>query len=486
MASSDSGFTEHREAGPVKIAASGSVSSSTAHENKEDNGGVDRISELPEGILVSILSLLTFKEAAQTSLLSSRWVNLWKLAVTELDFDAPKVMELLKFKRCLIPEKRIEFKKWVSRVVQQLNDLSPGSKQQLTQFRVSFTLSNQCNSDGDIDGWLKFAISKRVESLDLSLVNYVQIRKSDNKNYLFPEDCFNHIKTPAGLSDIKSLRSLCLSFVDIKSETLEHFIANCPYLEELAVKMSWLLVKLRVAAATGSSLKLKRLEVRRCRHLKSLEIDNVPCLTHFAYQGRQESVELHLEKCISLVDVNIDFDCCRPGLVFHSISHKAAQLATLTLRMEGDCLWFLNVAEFTHLELLTVEIVNGSIDETIIGLATLIHACPRLQTLRVLTSTYSAIKDSSARVLKPSVVRVGHESIKAVEIIGFKGYPVDCEFMEYVLECFVGMERIVVDRSNPTGGMPNIPCSEKQLEEARQCALKFKSRASPAIDFVVK
>ncbi|CAI0395746.1 unnamed protein product [Linum tenue] len=464
---------EEEEGGRVGLETIASDSVSTGHEKEEDEEsiGVDWISELPDGILVSILSLLKLKDAAKTSSLSSRWVNLWKSAVTELDFDASELLELVNYDEDLMPRRRIEFREWVSGVVRQLTDASSASKK-LTKFRISFALTNRCNSDGDIDRWLKFAISKRTESLELSFDTPLLDSSCDGENYVFPEDCFSYIKTPAGLSDIKSLRSIRLSYVEVKGETLEHFILNCPYLEDLAVHDSKLIVNLRIASGSSSPLPLKHLEVRGCDNLESLEVDNVPCLSHFKYQGHPP-VELRLENCVSLVDVYVGFAGYEPGLPFHSISQYAAQLAALTMNITTNCICFSNVADFTRLELLKVEI-SGRFDDTVIGLVTLINACPRLRTLRVLMMTYYCTDEWCGGMLKPRVDRVVRESIKTVEIIGFKGYPIDCEFMEYVLECFTGMERILVDHG-----------SEKRANEARKRALEFQSRVSPSIDFVI-
>ncbi|XP_048443300.1 putative F-box/FBD/LRR-repeat protein At4g13965 [Pyrus x bretschneideri] len=53
----------------------------------------DRISELPDEVLVSIVSLLSLREAAAMRILSTRWRNIWKSTWT-LNFDAdPKALE---------------------------------------------------------------------------------------------------------------------------------------------------------------------------------------------------------------------------------------------------------------------------------------------------------------------------------------------------------------------------------------------------------
>ncbi|CAI0395133.1 unnamed protein product [Linum tenue] len=389
-----------------------SVSVFTRDEKEEEeeevgSGLIDRISSLPEGIILSILSLLTHKEAVKTSLLSCRWVYFWMSALTVLDFDSPKVS----------PARRTEFKQWASRVVRQLNNATTSTK-----FRVSFTLSNQYSFDGDKDQWLKFTISNRFEYLKLCSSNPTPASTREGKScgYAFPEDCFNNIVTPSGLSDVKSLRSLRLSCVEVEARTIEHFISECPYLEELAVHRSDSLRELKIAAAdmgSSSSLALKRLEVVRCRCLISLEIYNVSCLTHFTYRGHW-TIGLRLKDCVSLVDVNIGFDgSCIKTLVFDLVSCYAAQLTALAVLISPVFTRFSKVAEFVRLKLLTVEAYPTFVVH-VPGLDTLINACPNLHTLRV------KINACQPRVMTKAMqerdnIKGRHESIKVVEIIGF-------------------------------------------------------------------
>ncbi|KAM7483384.1 hypothetical protein LguiB_007967 [Lonicera macranthoides] len=79
----------------------------------------DRISELPEDILVMILSLLTMKETARTSILSHMWKNLWTFFTGSLEFDGLKVLQKNDFShryRLSEPE-RVKFVSWVNKIL---------------------------------------------------------------------------------------------------------------------------------------------------------------------------------------------------------------------------------------------------------------------------------------------------------------------------------------------------------------------------------
>ncbi|PQQ08687.1 F-box/FBD/LRR-repeat protein [Prunus yedoensis var. nudiflora] len=92
-------------------------------KHKDEYNLVDRLIESPDDVLVSILSLLSLKEAATTSILSRRWRYVWPSTMA-LDFDAKFFDdEVYKKFRQLQPALReqesLRYVNWVNHVVEQ-------------------------------------------------------------------------------------------------------------------------------------------------------------------------------------------------------------------------------------------------------------------------------------------------------------------------------------------------------------------------------
>ncbi|CAI9115820.1 OLC1v1016821C1 [Oldenlandia corymbosa var. corymbosa] len=82
----------------------------------------DRISHLPNEILVHTLSFLTLEDAIETSVLSKRWRDLW-LNVARLDFDSQKFWKgmadtVQPNSATVLESNRHENVEWVNKVVQ--------------------------------------------------------------------------------------------------------------------------------------------------------------------------------------------------------------------------------------------------------------------------------------------------------------------------------------------------------------------------------
>ncbi|XVE92026.1 hypothetical protein REPUB_Repub01dG0061800 [Reevesia pubescens] len=281
----------------------------------------DRISELPDEILFTILSFLTLKEIASICFLSKRFKTLWPNIVT-LNFDASDALCELRRNGSLRKKKRCWYISWVNHIL----ELHKGST--LNEFRVRFDLDWTCRHD--IDSWFHFAISKRVRKLKLDFEEVAEKTWPPGlRSYSLTKSCYDYIRTPQGLSCIGFLTSLCLRFVKVRGEVLEHFLSHCPLLEKLVVEWSKNLVTLKVASS--SPLRLKYLEIRSCVALETLEI-SAPNLWSFRYYGQK--VALHIENAPLLADVliggNLDD---QPAFSFCPLSSYLCQLETLTLEM---------------------------------------------------------------------------------------------------------------------------------------------------------
>lgn len=116
----------------------------------------DRISKLPEPILVHILSLMPLKSAIRTSILSSKWQGHWKhISITDLDFGE-------EFSRGKTPD---EIAAIINSILQSL------STKVLDRFRLYFYPERQFQFDfkwtNQIEKWIEFAVERGVKELDL-------------------------------------------------------------------------------------------------------------------------------------------------------------------------------------------------------------------------------------------------------------------------------------------------------------------------------
>lgn len=277
----------------------------------------DRISKLPDEILVEILSRLTLREAARTTVLARRWVHLSALITRRLDFDASEVMDDLRWLR---KDRRIERERyagWVSRFL--LRHASPD----LDELRIRFDLNNKFSSD--IDAWIAFAAGKRAKKLLLEFPARWGGIAADP--YIFPR--------AATLSSLRqdgfrSLTDLTLGFVAFAAgdEGVQFFVDNCPALERLCVRQS---PGFRSLRAEGPALRLRSLRILAC-----WEIDNVciaaQSLETFEYDG--PLIDVQFDSVPRLSEALLGGDAAM-ALVLHTqvLFAHFAQLRTLKLDM---------------------------------------------------------------------------------------------------------------------------------------------------------
>ncbi|CAH9133169.1 unnamed protein product [Cuscuta epithymum] len=425
----------------------------------------DWISHLPDDILIVILSSLPLKEAGRTSILSSRWKNLWK-QTSCLNFDASSALDMIARDRKLRCEERRKYVRWVNSVLKSAPHKGAIT---LKHFRICFDVGKAFS--GTITKWLMFAFKRRVESLELNLLEYGDY--GSWKPYVFPEDIFfrNSSDIPyqtTPLFNFNSLKALCLKNVLISEEAIELFLRNCPSLEQLDLQDIDQLINLEVC---GPSLLLKSLYAQYCYDLVSIKI-SAPNLTSLSVLTPKGLV---LENVPMLVNLNISCNEAHIPLLVPALSCCFAQLEILTLRLlvyEASDIGRFNFPEMPKLKKLVLSYGGGAgdHDESLLGLMTFIRISPKLEEFVLMILWGAKISWASREVNKGAPFL--HQHLKVFQYSGYYGRCIDLEVVMFILENCVGLQQIIIDPSVPSIFLhePPDPSELEQEEVGRSYA----------------
>ncbi|KAL7143182.1 hypothetical protein ABFS83_08G174000 [Erythranthe nasuta] len=425
-------------------------------------GDGDRISRLPDDILVDILSLLSLKESARTTVLSSRWINLWK-HTPSLDFDdAQASIDKLYKQPDLRKSERRRYLKWVDSVCR--SHKSPT----LNDFKIRFPINRSTRNAKSIARWLRFALSRRVRRLELDVDD---LYGSSSKKCCFP----NKLLNPRALVDFSSLKILSLNNVDVTNEAIEFFLKNCPLLERLIVRFSKQMSRLEIC---GPSLVLKHLGIEFCLGLESLKV-SVPSLTSLSVTSLNG---LSLENVPMLVDLSVHVVDDNTSLyrLFHQLlSRCISQLQTLHVSLsnigissaELDELW--ELPQMPRLKKLVIEYcVRG--DKSLVRLAPFIRASPSLVEFVLHHKWYLYPREDRQR--QNDAIKIPHRHLKVFEFRGYYGCSNDAGLLNYVLENCVVLEKIISDPCFTLGN------TDSEIEEVEETARKnAKQELAPQV-----
>ncbi|CAH9140406.1 unnamed protein product [Cuscuta epithymum] len=355
------------------------IYSKNVRENNQIRNSIDRISALPDCLLVHIISFLDLKKAATTSILAKRWQFLWA-ELRNLEFG------FYHWGKSKETKNTSDFVAWVNSII------ATRRGNYLEKLRVTFKYED-CFAP-DVDNWLEFAIKSKVKELDLgtsfSKDLYI-LREMMYYNLsltsLYLEGC---ILDPKRTIVWSSLTTLHLSRVDLPEYVVEKILSGCPVLNSLNLSMcrgftcleinSKNLCKLRVWESEEGSEPLLQISAP---YLKDLNL----WLSH-----RQR--QLKLKNISSLVSASFDYsdsfghltseDVSNTKEVFEKIQHveelnlgpgPVKALAGLMLngwQLPKYKLWWLKI-----------ELVCGA-SETIPGILGLLESSPVIETLVII------------------------------------------------------------------------------------------------------
>lgn len=258
---------------------------------KRSRAPKDRISNLPDELLVRILCELNMKEAIRTTAFSSRWKHLWNYYSGCINFETLNVVaRILKANWFVRDDDRFFYCKFVNRILKSLK--SPT----INEFKFVFGLNK--NYATDIDRWIHFALVERtgLQKLELNFApHYSRI------------GCFPSPAFPARLLDMEircfeTLTVLRFASLDITDHILALFISKCPFLQHLSVASADSLLHVKVVGTPSSSLKLKHFEINDCHFIEDVEVSSATNLVFFKWHGKEmKRVRFNNVTCLTQV-----------------------------------------------------------------------------------------------------------------------------------------------------------------------------------------
>ncbi|XP_059659678.1 F-box protein At5g03100-like [Cornus florida] len=282
----------------------------SASPSKQQRGETpDRIGSLPDKLLLHILSFLPMKDVVKTGVLSKRWVYLWT-SVENILFsfrDLPNDSNY--FSNRISPyEKGLQ--KFISFVDKTLILCTSST---VRKFCLDFGYDRRFVPTVNV--WVRFAMQKNVEELELTLYN-----RCPGNRYKLPQYVYtNSALAKLSLSKCKiisykavqwsSLRALTIKCTEVSNYAIGKILSGSPVLEFLELYRCWLFDdRLNINSAS-----LKKLVIRGYRNPfleeeKEESVISAPKVLSLEIMGYIMRKKFRLEKVSSLVEAKLNFE----------------------------------------------------------------------------------------------------------------------------------------------------------------------------------
>ncbi|CAA7032702.1 unnamed protein product [Microthlaspi erraticum] len=315
----------------------------------------DRISELPDSLICDILTHLSTKKVVSTSVLSTRWRNIW-LWVPNVELNSktfPNVNAFVKFGDRFFDPIRVS-------CIQKL---------ELTLNPKARTLDDD---ESYFTSWIEAAIKRKIHHLDVRL-SKVSLRKKPLR--LYSCDTLVYLRLyQVVLADAEFVSLPCLNTMYLdknwypREATLEKLISSCPVLKNLKIVASDLDTKVfRVHSRSLKTISIKRgrIVLPQYNNVPGVVID-APLLRRLSIDDRKSEsfVVKNLESHAKL-DIYLSF-----GLGEMTISSFTFRLICRYSELEP-------LPQFCYMSDLCVAVHPTKLKQ----LETFLESCPNLKSL---------------------------------------------------------------------------------------------------------
>ncbi|TVU41140.1 hypothetical protein EJB05_14636 [Eragrostis curvula] len=444
----------------------------------------DRISTLPDDLLIKILSLMTVREAAVTDCLSNRWRHLWEntdnliLDVHTMGMQVPE--------NHLWSSEDTEFVNKVNGVLRHHNAIG------IKKFKVKFPLSFGAHASA-LDRWVEFAAASGSEELDVILNGPVPA--PDAEPYSFPLKYFVDLSgcrlrrlilsacrletAPANLSGFCYLEGLKLNCVSVVDSVVQNIMSCCCALRHLSLRRCHQLINVRTSHA-----KLVHLEFLLCTRLVSISI-HAEKLRTFSYKGRK---------------INIDYECAPVLSNLCVLFVKASEcplyfigalpkLRTVILQfpspVEVPCVLQHSVGFAALKEIMLCLLTSW--EKSICSVVNLLKAAPRVEILKLEVYENSLQSPTELKIKWPEKGTL--KRLHTIRIGGFSGEPELMELLVFLLGRSPVLKTLLIDTHRSyykawcNGWKREVSEDDTRCNYARELAL---SHLAPIVPSTVK
>ncbi|XP_045827055.1 putative F-box/LRR-repeat protein At5g54820 [Trifolium pratense] len=421
----------------------------------------DMINLLPTSLLIIIISLLPFKEAARTSILAKNWMHLWK-STTNVEFNEHHFSRSNEFQRN-------DFLKFITLWIENHHQ---NCDEEYDEPEALFELPT------------KVYEHKALESIKLFSCGFVATK----------------------LIKLHSLKEVSFGWMELKNEAIKILLCNCKKIESLSIKNCWMSTNFECG---GSDLSLKTLIIDSCKFYYPRLTINAPNLSYFKYYGNVAYFKIQNSLHMNEVDINFGLEYQYPKVdefihkVITDFKHvKVLTVCSFILQVLSNALGPLLVEDklnTRHLKLMT-SLHNNEY----LGVLFLLNGCPMLELLTfdlgfgrfldVIEDEYSSDGDGDGDgdddddssyvgdenqigfIDYKNICQCLKSSLKVVEINNFTGAKNQILMLKFLIYNGSLIQRITINVSKE--GVVNV----ENYHKIKECVMTIRPRASTDLE----